>query len=178
MITMARWNIVLLIAALSLTTASPASAQWKWRDKAGRTQYSDVPPPPEVTERDILSRPPGSTSSKSTSAAVTNAASAPASSASAAALKPKNSDPELEAKLEAKRKKAEQDAADAKKADEAKLAAIRAENCKRAKAYMRSIEGGMRIARTNEKGEREILDDTARATETKNTRDVITSDCK
>jgi hypothetical protein len=36
-----------------------AQTQWKWRDKTGRTQYSDLPPPSAVPEQDILARPRG-----------------------------------------------------------------------------------------------------------------------
>ena len=41
----------------------------------------------------------------------------------------------------------------------------RAENCARARSHMSSLDSGMRLSRTNEKGEREILDDKARAEE-------------
>src|SRR5690242_2612421 len=54
---MGRWIVgALLLAAVLL---QPAQAQWKWRDKNGQTQYSDLPPPPNVPEQDILSRPQG-----------------------------------------------------------------------------------------------------------------------
>ena len=44
---------------------------------------------------------------------------------------------------------------------------------------MRTLESGMRLARTNDKGEREILDDKQRADETQRTRqDVIAADCE
>ena len=36
----------------------------------------------------------------------------------------------------------------------------------------------MRIARTNEKGEREVLDDAARASEVKRAQSIIDSDCQ
>ena len=39
------------------------------------------------------------------------------------------------------------------------LAAQRRENCGRARGHASALESGQRIARTNEKGEREILDD-------------------
>ena len=164
---MARWNIALLAALLGLTLALPASAQWKWRDKNGHTQYSDLPPPAGTAESDILQRPrAGSAMAR---------AAAPASAASAAPLPAaRASDPELEAK----RKKAEQEAADKKKAEEDKIAAIRADNCSRAKAQMRTLDSGIRIARVNEKGEREILDDSARAAETRRAQSAIASDCK
>jgi len=83
------------------------------------------------------------------------------------------SDPELEAR----RKKAEQEVADKKKAEDAKVAAARADNCSRAKEQMRTLDSGMRMARTNAKGEREVLDDAARAAETARARNVVASDC-
>jgi hypothetical protein len=175
--TMTRYKVaIVLITTLSLLMALPASAQWKWRDKNGRTQYSDVSPPPSVNERDILQRPPGG-EGKTTRVIKPVFVAASSASAATPTLAPKTTEPELEAK----RKKSEQDAAEKKKAEEAKQvatrAAVRAENCAQAKSYMRSIDGGMRIARTNEKGEREVLDDAARALEAKRTRDVMASEC-
>ena len=43
---------------------------------------------------------------------------------------------------------------------------------------MRSLEDGMRIARTNDKGEREILDDQQRAQEIERTKQGMSSNCK
>ena len=84
----------------------------------------------------------------------------------------------VEPELEAARKKKEQDAAAAKKVEEDKLAAQRADNCQRARAQLRTLDDGIRIARTNEKGEREIMNDQQRAAETQRTRDMIASDCR
>jgi hypothetical protein len=170
---MHRWTVVVLTALLGSLLALPAAAQWKWRDANGRTQYSDTPPPPGIAEKDILQRPGGSANTvlRATPPVVLT----PASAASAPPLPaPKV----VDAELEAKRKQSEQEAADKKKAEEAKSAAARAENCNRAKAQMRSIESGVRLSRTNEKGEREFLDDKARAKETERTREVMTSECK
>jgi len=167
---MRRWTVVVFAALLGSALALPAQAQWKWRDRSGQTQYSDLPPPNGTPEQDILQRP--STTAAQRRAA---AASAPASSASdAARLAPKAVEPELEAK----RKKAEQEAADKKKAEAARAAAADADNCLRAKAQLRSIESGARMARTNEKGEQEVIDDAARAAEARHTRDVIAASCK
>ena len=170
---MHRWTLVVLTAVLGATLALPAVAQWKWRDAGGRTQYSDTPPPPSVAEKDILQRPQAGATSSRRALPV-----APASTASAAsdapALAPKTADTELDTK----RKLAEQDVADKKKAEEAKAAAARADNCARAKAQMRTFDAGGRVSRTNEKGEREFLDDKARAQEAARTRDAIASECK
>ena len=163
---MARLSVVVLTALLGAVLTGPVAAQWKWRDKGGQIQYSDLPPPSGVAEQDILHRPQAGQRRAPVGAPPV----APAVIASA----PRTVEPELEAK----RRKAEQDEAAKKKAEEDKIAAARAENCVRAKAYMRTLEDGLRIARTNEQGVREILDDKQRADETKRTRDIIASDCK
>jgi hypothetical protein len=40
------------------------------------------------------------------------------------------------------------------------------------------MESGQRMARVNEKGEREVLDDRGRAEEMRQARSVIASDCR
>ncbi len=163
---MPRLRVVVLSALLGAAIALPAAAQWKWRDKGGQIQYSDLPPPTGVADQDILQRP--------TSNQRRMAPAAPVAPAASAASAPKMVEPELEAK----RRKAEQEQAARQKADEEKHAAARAENCARAKGYVRTLDDGIRITRTNAKGEREFLDDKARAEETKRARDIIASDCK
>jgi hypothetical protein len=159
---LAALSLALVGAALAL----PAAAQWKWRGANGQIQYSDLPPPPGVAEKDILQRPSGATLR-----AISPTVAAPA--ASAPPLAPKSVDPELEAK----RKKAEQEEAAKAKAEEQRVAAARAENCKRAQEQIRTLESGMRMARINNKGEREILDDKMRAEEMKRARDMASADC-
>jgi len=89
-------------------------------------------------------------------------------------LKPKTVEPELEAK----RRKAEQEKADKAKAEDEKRATAQAANCAQAKSYLGTLQDGIRITRTGANGEREFLDDKARADETKRARDVIATDCK
>lgn len=47
----------LFVALIGLTLAASAQAQWKWRDAKGNVQYSDMPPPAGVADKDILQRP-------------------------------------------------------------------------------------------------------------------------
>ncbi|WP_372526874.1 DUF4124 domain-containing protein [Piscinibacter sp.] len=164
---MPRLSVIAVSILLGATLSLPAAAQWKWRDKGGQIQYSDLPPPPGVAEQDILQRPHSNQRRTAPAAA--------ASAASGLTLTPAKA---VEPELEAKRRKAEQDQAAKTKAEEEKIAVARAENCTRAKGHLRSLEDGLRIARTNDKGEREILDDKGRAEELKRTRDIIASDCK
>lgn len=166
---MRRTPPVLLALLLGSLVALPATAQWKWRDNSGRIQYSDLPPPNGVPEKDILQRPAAAVARQ----APTFVAPA-ASAASAVPPAPAGKEPELEAK----RKAAEKEQADKARAEEQKLAAAKADNCLRARAHVRSLESGQRMARINEKGEREIIDDTTRAAEVKRAQDVIASDCK
>ena len=168
---MPRLTLLLVLALLGSLLGGNAAAQWKWRDKAGVVQYSDLPPPTGTADKDVMQRP--STSQQRKAAA---AAAAAASSGASAALPaaPKGVEPELEAK----RRKAEQEQAAKTKADDDKAATTRADNCTRAKAYARTLDEGMRISRSNAKGEREILDDSGRAEEVKRAKSVIASDCK
>ena len=168
---MPRLTLLLVLALLGSVLGGNAFAQWKWRDKAGVVQYSDLPPPNGTADKDVLLRP---TTTQQRRAAA--AAAVPASGASAAATPPlpKGIEPELETK----RRKAEQELAAKTKAEEDKSAATRADNCTRAKAYARTLDEGMRLSRTNAKGEREIIDDGNRAEEVKRAKSVIASDCK
>ena len=100
---------------------------------------------------------------------------APAASAAVAESVAKaRVDPELEAR----KKKTEQEQTDKLKAEEDKVAAQRAENCRRARSHMASLDSGIRLSRTNDKGEREILDDKQRADEINRTRQIMASDCR
>jgi len=141
----------------------PAQAQWMWKDKEGRITASDLPPPRDVAEKDILQRP--DLAARKPAAA--------ASAASAVAGKPA-----VDPQLEARRRSAEQEQAAKAKADEDKLAQQRAENCRRARGHLNALESGQRIARVNDKGEREVLDDKGRAEEMRRANEVIASDCK
>ncbi len=163
-----------LVALIGLTLATPASATlWKWRD-GGRIVFSDRPPPASIPDRAILERPTGmergAVPPSPTGPSLVDPTPAPVAAEPASAA----TEPALEAKL---RKEAEAKAAK-QKADEAKLASARAENCLRAKGQLKLLDDGVRIAKTNQKGEREILDDKQRGEEQARVRKIIASDCK
>jgi Domain of unknown function (DUF4124) len=169
---MLRTPLIVLAALFAAALSAPAQAQWKWRDKNGVVQYSDLPPPPGIPAQDVLQKP-------SVTQRVVVAVPAPASAASGTApLALKGAEPELEAK----RRKVEQDKIDMAKAEEKvqaeRVAAAKAENCTRARGHLRTLEDGLRMVRTNPNGEREVLDDKARAEEVTRAREIIASDCK
>jgi Domain of unknown function (DUF4124) len=152
---------------LACCLAWPAQAQWKWRDKDGRVTASDLPPPREVLDKDIIARP----------AEVRRPPARPVSAASAPGLLAAPKGP-LEREVEARRLAAEQQQAAKAKADEERLRAQRAENCRRARGHLAALDSGQRIARVNDKGEREVIDDRVRADEQRQAREVIASDCR
>ena len=160
-----------LFATLCLAIA-PAQAQWKWRDKDGRITVSDRPPPRDVPDKDILTKP----TVEMRRAVSAQAAASAASGAEGTVASPAPS--AMEREVQSRKKAAEQEQAAKAKAEEEKLAAQRADNCRAARGHLAALESGQRIARTNEKGEREVLDDKGRADEMRRAREVVASDCR
>jgi Domain of unknown function (DUF4124) len=160
----------LITTLLCLGMATAQAATWKYRDAQGRIVVSDLPPPAGVQDKDILERPTVVVR-RAPAAAASAAAPAPTAAPTAVA---QGNDPELEAR----RKKAATEEELKQKVQQEKDAAQRSENCSRAKSHLAALGDGQRIARTNDKGEREILDDKGRAEEMQRARQVIASDCK
>jgi hypothetical protein len=160
------------LLALAMLSAPCAMAQWQWLDKDGRKVFSDQAPPPGIPDKNILKRPGQRNAAADPQAAASAAASAPAPAAPAPKVSGKDKD------LEQKRKQAQAEEDEKKKAQEEEVARARAENCDRAKKSKATIDSGVRISTTNAKGEREIMDDTARAAEAKRMDAVIARDCK
>ena len=159
-----------------------ASAQWQWTDKEGRKVFSDRAPPADILEKNILKRPEvRSTTAGRTDAPTPAAVAAPAVTAAASAPQGAASAPRLsgvDKELLEKKKKAEEAEVAKRKAEEESLLKAKVENCVRAKQSKATLDSGMRIARINEKGEREVLDDAARASEVKRAQSIIDSDCQ
>lgn len=166
-----KFSRAIVMAALTSLACSAALAQWQWEDGSGRKVFSDTPPPAGTPDKNIIKRPGAA---RAAPVQVSAAPSAPAAS-STTATGPKLSG--RDEQLEAKKKQAEQ-AEQAKKAAETeKQAKARTENCERAKSAKATLDSGIRIATTNAKGEREIMDDKARAGEAKRIDEIIRSDC-
>ena len=167
-----------LIGAACLLSMA-ASAQWQWMDKDGRKVYSDRAPPPDILEKNIMKRPGGRIISAAPAETSTNeslpasaAASVPTGSASA----PKITGVDKE--LADKKKKAEEAELAKRKAEEERITKVKIENCARAKQAKATLDSGVRVARMNEKGEREVMEDDARAAEVKRIQAIMNADCK
>jgi type IV secretory pathway VirB10-like protein len=154
-----------------------ALAQWQWLDKDGRKVFSDRPPPADIPIKNILKQPGGKLKAVETAPdeAAAGPAGAPATpKVAASGLRVSGKDKELETK----KKQAEDAEAAKRKAEEDKNAQAKADNCNRARQGKATYDSGARVARVNASGEREVMDDAARAAETKRMQDMIDSNCK
>ncbi len=150
----------LLLCLIILPTIASAEI-YKWKDKDGTFRYSDVPPPSNVKKEALL----GKKIPKPTGQAPLTAVEGDATSA---ANKQKAIDRERTAggKPGTQLSKPEKDEAAAKRAKDAEAEKNadaaqkqKQENCLAAKANLKTHMDGGRLARTNEKGERENLSD-------------------
>ena len=62
--------------------------------------------------------------------------------------------------------------------EEERITKAKIENCARAKQAKATFDSGIRIARTNAAGEREVMDDAAREAEIKRVQGIMATDCK
>lgn len=150
---------VLLALAAAAATAGDI---YTWKDKDGRVTYSDNPPPGNIPARTLGGR---------------NAEAAPGPPENVQGDKaraPTAADQELEfrkRRAEASEQQVKADKAAAEAEDKRK-------NCERARNQLTALESGQRVARYNDKGEREFLDDAQRAQEIESARKAVDSWCK
>jgi hypothetical protein len=129
---MKRWMILAVVAAFAWPAAH--AQLYKYVDKNGKTVYSDSPPP-DVDSKQIRVQPSGGPSD--------------APSAKTAVQRDKDAD---KARKDLA-KKSEKDSKDAER--QAKIQ----ERCNYLKSDLATYEGGVRLKRTNEKGEQEFMTD-------------------
>ncbi len=164
----------LFLLALACTWSVGAAAQWQWIDKDGRKVFSDRAPPPDIPAKSVLKQPGGTYAPAAAAAAAPAAEPTASAAASGNAARAPGKDKELE------EKKAQAEAAEAakKKAEEDKVAALRADNCSRAKQAKATFDSGKLLRQTNAQGELVFLDEAGRAAETRRIQGIIASDCK
>ncbi len=168
---LASWRKSLVVLGCAALLAGNAWGQWGWTNAAGKKEFSDRPPPPSVPESKIFKRPSG--------AALAPVPSQPADVGASATenSKPPQKTSDLDQKV-AEQEAEEKAKRDAEKADLLKKRKKeRAENCERAKSAKATIESGVRLGRVNANGEREILDEAARAKEMERANQIMKSQC-
>lgn len=143
----------------------PAAAHpglWLWLDAQGQRVHSDRPPPPGIPATRILVRPTAPTLPARDGGPVAGTpAEAPATVASAQAAVAA-----LAAQLAASQRQ-----------EDERIGRQRADNCRRAMSAKATLDAGLRVARINDKGEREIIDEATRAAESQRLQAIIATDC-
>jgi hypothetical protein len=171
---------------LGLAVALSASAQiYQWKDKDGKTHFSDMPPPNQpgvqaqtpkrVQPSSTVTKPEQDETEAETETAENgeggtepkNAVAAPAQEKNQAGQRDEEFRKRRAAAAEA-REKAEKDAA---------LKAQREQECQRARAQYATLNSGQRIALPTESGGRSILDDKERAVEIERAKGLIETFC-
>jgi hypothetical protein len=136
----------LFVMCLALALSGAASAQtYKWNDSNGRVQYGDTPP--------------GDASN------VTRLKGASAASAPSAAPAPAGKDKPLTPEQAFQKRQQERADTEQKAAQERAQAEQNRVNCEQARASVRQLETGQRVATINAAGERVFLDDNERASQ-------------
>jgi hypothetical protein len=182
-----RHLLPLIIAALA--AAPNAFAQYQWRDANGRMVYSDMPPPASVPPSAVLRAPArqtsagspgGSGATASASAAPGIRAAAPGIQAGAApgtAVAPTTAPSAAQREMDFQKRRLEREQAE-RKASEAQAAKQRAAAvCSDARTQIRTLESGLRMARVNERGEREVVDEASRAAQLEAARRAVREHC-
>jgi hypothetical protein len=168
---------LLPLLLVALAAAPHASAQYQWRDANGRMVYSDMPPPasvpPSAVQRAPARQTPAGTSGGSGAAASAPAA-APVPAAASATPAPTLADREMEFR----KRRMEREAAERKAAEAEAQSQRAAAACEDSRAQVRALESGMRVARVNERGEREFIDDTTRASQLEAARKSVREFCR
>jgi Skp family chaperone for outer membrane proteins len=138
---MSRISTAFALALLAATYAAAATATlYKWTDAQGRVVYSDQPPQANVKTEQLRGAPP------------------PANPNAAKELAQREAD--------FRKRQADAAAASAKAGKAQASDAQRAEGCAQAKGELKQLaESQLAIYRYNEKGEREVMDEDARARE-------------
>ncbi|HEX5093678.1 MAG TPA: DUF4124 domain-containing protein [Burkholderiales bacterium] len=149
-------RLLLLGLALALPAAAAAEQLYRWVDKDGTVRYSDRPPPGGVPSRTL--NVPGP---------------APAAEDKGSAGSPSLQD---QAKAFEKRQEEQKKAAD-KAAAASKDEQIKADNCRRARESLATLQGGRRIMQTDAQGNQYYIDDAQRAQEAERAEQAVKEWC-
>ena len=160
--------------------STPSEAQWAWKDGGGRLVYSDRPPPSDIKSSNIVRQPNTRVPANPAPASgPLDDSGKPSDAKSSDTKDPTPGAPKTIAEREMEFRKRQQERADSEKkaAEEQTKNATKTAECDRARGYLKSLDDGVRITRTDASGNREFLDDAQRAAEADRTRKIIQSTC-
>ena len=177
---------IFLIAMALVACSNTVFAQWQWMDDSGRKVFSDRPPPPHISSKQIIKQPHNTPRaaekvlypSADGSAPHTPTATLPAATEQAPAATPsieESEDAAYNKALEEAQRKSEEAQ---RKQLEAQQAKDRKENCQRASTAQVSLQSEGLIAYVNEKGERGLMTEEQRQADLQRAQKAIKSNCK
>jgi len=150
-------RLLMLGLAIALPAAVSAEQLYRWVDKDGTVRYSDRPPPSGAPARTL---------------------NVPGPAPAAADKDGASGSQSLQEQEKAFQKRLdEQKKANAKAAAAAKDEQTKADNCRRARESLATLQGGRRILRTDAQGNEYYLDDEARARETQAAQQAVHDWC-
>jgi len=151
------------ICLAMLFVASTAFAQmYRWVDKDGKVRYGDTPPPGVKTS--TINAPQSGGAAAESAPAAKDAKKAPLSAA--------------EQEQEYRKRQQEAEKAGKKSEQEKQAQSAQSEACERTREYVRTLQSGQRIARTNPNGERYYMSDDQVAQEVVKAQQAVQRDCK
>lgn len=159
-----------------LILGSAGAEMYKWTDADGKVHFSDQPPPANIKNLTTIKR--GNPAGKPLPAA--SESNSDSANPDPVAEKAKAAAPKtyVEKDMEFKKRqveKAEREAAEKKKTDEA---AEKQRNCDQSRARLKSLQAGGRVARANAQGETEYLNDAQIAQEIERGKKSVDDWCK
>lgn len=152
---------LILVLLLCASPAAFGQGIYSWKDAQGQTHYSDLPPPDAKVR--TLRQAPLTGSKPVTSSEESATSSAPSYAEQDLAFR----------KRRAEAAEAEEKARKEKSNDES-----RQRECADARAQLTALEGGQRMTRFNENGERVFMDDDERAAAIERTRATVDRSCR
>ncbi|MGB7298346.1 MAG: DUF4124 domain-containing protein [Burkholderiaceae bacterium] len=185
--------MIRLIIAITLSTLAltPVFAQYQWRDTKGRMVFSEFPPPSSIAKSRIIKgltlkpRPVQKAADEAAALAASDATDTLASANKTSKPTAPNADPIVASSAsrladrlaEYDKRRAEKLKAEKESDEKDKLAARQKDLCRNLNMDNRSLTSGRRLARINEKGEREIIDEKARITRLNENKELIAKHC-
>jgi hypothetical protein len=150
-------RLLYAVVAISLALPIAAGAEiYKWKDKDGVVRYSDTPPPSNIKQEPIGKKKVPSSVQNQTPATQGDAKNVPPETATKKPVINDSVDPSVEAaRLRQRNAEIEKNNKQEREAQDK----LKAENCKAAKANHETYARGGRVYKTNEKGEREYMND-------------------
>lgn len=154
---------------LSCGFLAPACAQWKWISPSGVVQYSDQPPPPTISARNVLARP---------AVAAQPAPNPAASGASQAAGQINGQDSQAARELQSKLDEDKRAKEAAQRLQQQVSEQARLDNCLQARRQLQALDSGLRVRQVDAQGNRNFLDDAQIAAQRQQAAAMIAANCR